>query len=268
MVFLFTWATYFGGFNQVTSECRPKEIHSTTFLLLSWFLFKSFQHPPPLQSSPPFKCTRWIEWMEKPFKTNDTSPKSHLMIDTFSNWSSIYSFNAAAYLNLGLLLKQQNQYDQAAHWFNACSQLDGSGVRDPQNHRHSQIQALLNWGQLELARNRASTAVRLYKQALRRSPTSVQQLQVLRGTGMAVLVYSDKVLWSTAFNFKVDPFEPIIPWNYIEWMNSTLQWGVQSSVRVPAVTQSLITRKKKKSTSEIYIAFKGNKWRYFYFVAF
>jgi tetratricopeptide (TPR) repeat protein len=91
-----------------------------------------------------------------------------------------YSYSIAAYLNLGLLLsKQQGQYDQAVHWLSACSQLDGSGVRDPQAHRHSQIQALVSWGQLELARGHPETSIQLYKQALRRWPTSVQQFQVL-----------------------------------------------------------------------------------------
>ncbi len=84
----------------------------------------------------------------------------------------------AAYLNLGILLGKQGQHDQAVRWLSACSQLDGSGVRDPQAHRHGQIQALLTWGQLELSRGQSQTAIQLYKQALRRSPTSVQQLQV------------------------------------------------------------------------------------------
>lgn len=85
----------------------------------------------------------------------------------------------AAYLNLGLLLsKQQGQHEQAVHWLSACSQLDGSGVRDPQAHRHSQIQALVSWGQLELARGHPETSIQLYKQAIRRTPTNLQQVQV------------------------------------------------------------------------------------------
>lgn len=97
----------------------------------------------------------------------------------------LFSFfgKTAAYLNLGLLLSKQGQHDQAVHWLRACSQLDGSGVRDPQVHRHSQIQSLISWGQLELSRGQAQTAIQLYKQALRRSPTNVQQLQV-RKTGL------------------------------------------------------------------------------------
>lgn len=87
---------------------------------------------------------------------------------------------AAAYLNLGLLLsKQQGQHEQAVHWLSACSQLDGSGVRDPQAHRHSQIQALVSWGQLELARGHPETSIQLYKQAIRRTPTNLQQVQLV-----------------------------------------------------------------------------------------
>ena len=90
------------------------------------------------------------------------------------------TLSPAAYLNLGMLLsKQPGQYDQAIHWLSACSQLDGSGVRDPQAHRQSQIQALVSWGQLELARGHPETSIQLYKQALLRWPTSVQQFQVL-----------------------------------------------------------------------------------------
>ncbi|KAI9557399.1 hypothetical protein GHT06_017227 [Daphnia sinensis] len=87
---------------------------------------------------------------------------------------------AAAYLNLGLLLsKQPGQHEQAVHWLSACSQLDGSGVRDPQAHRHSQIQALVSWGQLELARGHPETSIQLYKQAIRRTPTNLQQVQLV-----------------------------------------------------------------------------------------
>ncbi|XP_057366376.1 protein O-mannosyl-transferase TMTC2-like [Daphnia carinata] len=87
---------------------------------------------------------------------------------------------AAAYLNLGLLLsKQQGQHELAVHWLSACSQLDGSGVRDPQAHRHSQIQALVSWGQLELASGHPETSIQLYKQAIRRTPTNLQQVQLV-----------------------------------------------------------------------------------------
>jgi tetratricopeptide (TPR) repeat protein len=87
----------------------------------------------------------------------------------------------AAHLNLGQLLGKQGRYDEAIHWLAACTQLDSSAsVRDPQSHRHSQIQALILWGQMELAvRQQPARAVQLYKQALRRSPTNPQQLEVL-----------------------------------------------------------------------------------------
>lgn len=87
----------------------------------------------------------------------------------------------AAHLNLGQLLGKQGRYDEAIHWLAACTQLDSSAsVRDPQSHRHSQIQALILWGQMELSvRQQPARAVQLYKQALRRSPTNPQQLEVL-----------------------------------------------------------------------------------------
>ena len=87
----------------------------------------------------------------------------------------------AAHLNLGQLLGKQGRYDEAIHWLAACTQLDSSAsVRDPSSHRHSQIQALILWGQMELAvRQQPARAVQLYKQALRRSPTNPQQLEVL-----------------------------------------------------------------------------------------
>lgn len=82
-----------------------------------------------------------------------------------------------AYLNLGSLLSKQGRYDQAAHWLKSCSQLDVHGVRDPQMQRQSQISALLQWGQLEITQGRHREAIRLYKQALQRSPNQYQ-LQV------------------------------------------------------------------------------------------
>lgn len=89
-----------------------------------------------------------------------------------------FFFNIAAYVNLGQLMIKQGRYDQAVQWFGACTQLDSSGVRDPTTHRHHQVQALIRWGQAEIARGQAQRAIQLYKQALRRSPTTPQQLQV------------------------------------------------------------------------------------------
>lgn len=83
----------------------------------------------------------------------------------------------AAYLNLGQLMIKQGRHDQAVRWFSACTQLDGSGVRDPQAHRHSQVQALIRWGQAEMARGQPQRAIQLLKQAARRPPSHAQQLQ-------------------------------------------------------------------------------------------
>lgn len=68
--------------------------------------------------------------------------------------------------------------DEAVRWLRLCSQLDGSGVRDPQAHRRHQTEALVRWGRIELDRGQPLTAVRLFKQAAARSPGN-QQLQVL-----------------------------------------------------------------------------------------
>lgn len=117
--------------------------------------------------------------MEKREECLECLPNKTILFPFFFYLLQYTSNILAAYLNLGLLLsKQQGQHEQAVHWLSACSQLDGSGVRDHQAHRNSQIQALVSWGQLELVRGHPETSIQLYKQALRRTPTSFQQVQV------------------------------------------------------------------------------------------
>lgn len=76
-----------------------------------------------------------------------------------------------------MLLAEHGRSDEAVRWLRACSQLDGSGVRDPQAHRSYQTEALVRWGRIELDRGQPLKALRLYKQALARSPGG-SQLQV------------------------------------------------------------------------------------------
>ncbi|XP_026686979.1 transmembrane and TPR repeat-containing protein 2-like [Diaphorina citri] len=62
----------------------------------------------------------------------------------------------------------------AATIFRQCSNLDGTGLKDPRTHEVARITALLHLGRLHGDRKRYAEAVAVYREALHRMPPYYQ----------------------------------------------------------------------------------------------
>ncbi|KAK8744683.1 hypothetical protein OTU49_000568, partial [Cherax quadricarinatus] len=72
---------------------------------------------------------------------------------------------AMAHLNMGLVLGLMGQRAEAAEVYRHCSQLDGSGLKDPRTHESTKISALFNLGRLYADDGHFERAISVYQEA-------------------------------------------------------------------------------------------------------
>ncbi|KAF2361658.1 Tetratricopeptide repeat [Trinorchestia longiramus] len=77
---------------------------------------------------------------------------------------------AMAHLNLGLVLGLVGRKDEAIEVYRQCSQLDGSGLKDPRTHEATKISALFNLGRLYADDGLYERAIGVYMEAVERMP--------------------------------------------------------------------------------------------------
>ncbi len=79
-----------------------------------------------------------------------------------------------AHLNLGLVLALLGLKEEAIEVYRRCSQLDGSGLKDPRTHETTKISALFNLGRLYSDEGQHSKAIEIYFEAIQRMPPHYQ----------------------------------------------------------------------------------------------
>ncbi|XP_068208484.1 LOW QUALITY PROTEIN: protein O-mannosyl-transferase TMTC2-like [Palaemon carinicauda] len=81
---------------------------------------------------------------------------------------------AMAHLNMGLVLGLLGQKAEAAEVYRHCSQLDGSGLKDPRTHESTKISALFNLGRLYADDGHFERAIDVYQEAVEKMPPYYQ----------------------------------------------------------------------------------------------
>ncbi|CAL4083341.1 unnamed protein product, partial [Meganyctiphanes norvegica] len=105
---------------------------------------------------------------------------------------------AMAHLNMGLVLGLLGQKDEAAEVYRHCSQLDGSGLKDPRTHEATKISALFNLGRLMADDGHFEKAIDVYREAVEKMPSHYQPQSLFNMLGEAF--------------FKLDQFEEAERW--------------------------------------------------------
>lgn len=75
---------------------------------------------------------------------------------------------------MGLVLGLLGQRTEAAEVYRHCSQLDGSGLKDPRTHEATKISALFNLGRLYADDGHFERAIDVYQEAVERMPSHYQ----------------------------------------------------------------------------------------------
>jgi len=86
----------------------------------------------------------------------------------------LFSTVSVAHLNMGLVLALMGMKDEAVEVYRRCSQLDGSGLKDPRTHETTKISALFNLGRLHADDGQYTKAIDVYNEAIQRMPTHYQ----------------------------------------------------------------------------------------------
>ncbi|XP_024081501.1 transmembrane and TPR repeat-containing protein 2-like [Cimex lectularius] len=81
---------------------------------------------------------------------------------------------ALAHLNLGTLLASRGRNEEAEAVLVRCSQLDGSGVKDPRTHHSTRVSALVHLGRIYADRGEYTKAVQAYTHAVQIRPADYQ----------------------------------------------------------------------------------------------
>ena len=76
-----------------------------------------------------------------------------------------------AHLNLGLVLGLMDRKEEAIEVYRHCSQLDGSGLKDPRTHEATKISALFNLGRLYADDGNFDKAIEVYNEAVDKMPS-------------------------------------------------------------------------------------------------
>ncbi|KAK4302945.1 hypothetical protein Pmani_025004 [Petrolisthes manimaculis] len=92
---------------------------------------------------------------------------------------------AMAHLNMGLVLGLLGQRTEAAEVYRHCSQLDGSGLKDPRTHEATKISALFNLGRLYADDGHFERAIEVYQEAVERMPSHYQPQSLYNMLGEA-----------------------------------------------------------------------------------
>ncbi|EFX76641.1 hypothetical protein DAPPUDRAFT_54951 [Daphnia pulex] len=92
---------------------------------------------------------------------------------------------AMAHLNMGLVLALMGMKDEAIEVYRRCSQLDGSGLKDPRTHETTKISALFNLGRLHADDGQYTKAIDVYNEAIQRMPTHYQPQSLYNMLGEA-----------------------------------------------------------------------------------
>ncbi|XP_068081246.1 protein O-mannosyl-transferase Tmtc2 [Anabrus simplex] len=77
---------------------------------------------------------------------------------------------AVAHLNLGRLLESRGRCQEAMAVYRRCSQLDGTGLKDPRTHEATKLSALLHLGRLYAEQGLHQEAIAVYHEALESTP--------------------------------------------------------------------------------------------------
>ncbi|XP_076036055.1 protein O-mannosyl-transferase TMTC2-like isoform X2 [Oratosquilla oratoria] len=93
---------------------------------------------------------------------------------------------AMAHLNLGLVLGLLGQKQEAAEVYRHCSQLDGSGLKDPRTHEATKISALFNLGRLLADDGHFEKAIGVYREAVAKMPPHYQPQSLFNMLGEAL----------------------------------------------------------------------------------
>lgn len=92
---------------------------------------------------------------------------------------------AMAHLNMGLVLGLMGQKAEAAEVYRHCSQLDGSGLKDPRTHEATKISALFNLGRLYADDGNFERAIGVYQEAVEKMPPHYQPQSLYNMLGEA-----------------------------------------------------------------------------------
>ncbi|KAG1705457.1 Transmembrane and TPR repeat-containing protein 2 [Nymphon striatum] len=105
---------------------------------------------------------------------------------------------AMAHLNLGLVLSTLGRKEEAMEVYRHCSQIDGSGLKDPKTHESTKISALFNLGRLYDDEGKHSEAIEVYKKAVRKLPPHYPAQSLFNMLGEAYYKlnrYNEAELW-------------------------------------------------------------------------
>lgn len=72
---------------------------------------------------------------------------------------------------MGLVLALLGHKEDAVEVYRRCSQLDGSGLKDPRTHETTKISALFNLGRLYADDIQYQKAIDVYNEAIQRMPS-------------------------------------------------------------------------------------------------
>lgn len=97
---------------------------------------------------------------------------------------TIFPFSVA-HLNLGLVLALLGMKEEAIEVYRKCSQLDGSGLKDPRTHETTKISALFNLGRLYADEGQYAKAIEVYNEAIQRMPPHYQPQSLYNMLGEA-----------------------------------------------------------------------------------
>lgn len=75
---------------------------------------------------------------------------------------------------MGLVLALMGMKEEATEVYRRCSQLDGSGLKDPRTHETTKISALFNLGRLYADDGQYPKAIEVYNEAIQRMPAHYQ----------------------------------------------------------------------------------------------
>ena len=75
---------------------------------------------------------------------------------------------------MGLVLALVGKKEDAIEVYKRCSQLDGSGLKDPRTHETTKISALFNLGRLYADEGLYAKAIESYNEAIHRMPSHYQ----------------------------------------------------------------------------------------------